>query len=295
MHFYYCTLCSVTLVALSGSCCRVRLEWDGRVIAWAWLALISVTCPLWFILLPNKPVYGLHFNCYFVIALHVQPSSALPFDIEGLFSKPAESKKHGKELNFLHQEQERQDNRSLELPPPPYKKKKKPFSSESITPGAASAWRLWSRAINLSPGVRNAVKACAWTQPNFQTYRKEVLIGETGEIYQNEPLINEREGLAPGYLISFNSKLLQSSPSHSLTDHQDGRPCHPPTVEQPPTPPPHHPPPSAVVRIFPKCLITDDLSPNCRLLTGPFRSLSPRHSPAALREPSHHYERAHLY
>lgn len=65
----------------------------------------------------------------------------------------------------------------------------------------------------------------------------------------------------------------------------------PPTYRQ--TAP--YPPPSAVVRIFPKCLITDDLSPNCRLLTGLFRSLSPRRSPAALREPSHHYERAHLY
>lgn len=127
MHFYYCTLCSVTLVALSGSCFRVRLEWDGRVISWAWLALISVTCPLWFILLPNKPVYGLHFNCYFVIALHVQPSSAPLLDIEGLFSKPAESKKHGKELNFPHQEQERQ-NSSIELLRPPFKESNSPLS-----------------------------------------------------------------------------------------------------------------------------------------------------------------------
>lgn len=128
MHFYYCTLRSVTLVALSGSCCRVKLEWVGGVILWGWLALISVTCPLWFILFPNKLVYGLHFNCYFVIAFHVQPSSEPQPDIEGLFSKPAENKKHGKELNFPHQEQERQDNRSLELPPPPYKESHSPPS-----------------------------------------------------------------------------------------------------------------------------------------------------------------------
>lgn len=160
MHFYYCTLCSVTLVALSGSCCRVRLEWDGRVISWAWLALISVTCPLWFILLPNKPVYGLHFNCYFVIVLHVQPSSAPPLDIEGLFSKPAENKKHGKELNFPHQEQERQDNRSLQLPPPP-QTERKPFSLSLLRQRVALAWRLWSRPINLLPGVRNAVRTPA--------------------------------------------------------------------------------------------------------------------------------------
>lgn len=146
MHFYYCTLCSVTLVALSGNCCRVILEWDGRVILWAWMALISVTCPLWFILLPNKPVYGLHFNCYFVIGPHVQPSSALLLDIEGLFSKPVESKKHGKKLNFPHQEQERQDNRNLEFPPPPFERK--PFSSESVTSSAASSWPLRSRAIH---------------------------------------------------------------------------------------------------------------------------------------------------
>lgn len=49
-------------------------------------------------------------------------------DIEGLFSKPVESKKHGKELNFLHQKQERQDNRSQELAPPPYKESHSPLS-----------------------------------------------------------------------------------------------------------------------------------------------------------------------
>lgn len=54
--------------------------------------------------------------------------SLRPLDIEGLFSKPAESKKHGKELHFLHQVQERQDNRSLELPPPPYKESHSPLS-----------------------------------------------------------------------------------------------------------------------------------------------------------------------
>lgn len=102
-----------------GSCCRARLEWDTGVIPWAWLALISVTCPLWFILHPNELLYGLDFNCYFVIAPRVQPSSTPPPDIEGLFPKPAVKlkKSKGKELNFPHQEQERQDNRSQEPPP----------------------------------------------------------------------------------------------------------------------------------------------------------------------------------
>lgn len=72
-----------------GSCCRARLDWDVGVIPWAWLALISVTCPLWFILHPNESLHGLDFNCYFVIAPGVQPSSTLQPDIEGWFPKPA--------------------------------------------------------------------------------------------------------------------------------------------------------------------------------------------------------------
>lgn len=227
MHFYYCTLCSVTLVALSGNCCRVRLEWDGRVISWAWLALISVTCPLWFILLPNKPVYGPHFNCYFVIGPHVQPSSAPLLDIEGLFSKPVESKKHGKELNFPHQEQERQDNRSLEFPPPPFERK--PLTPESITPSAASLWPLWSAAINLSLGVSGA--APIWSHSK---HKKLVSAGETRKIYQNGPLIIEEHGIAPGYVIRMIHPSMANSSNHllhcSLTDHQDGKPCHPPTI-----------------------------------------------------------------